>query len=89
MMGYLFPINGETSLALSGALVTILFARAVREKLRDCACRLDAANRRSPEDNIMKLDPPKRRTACCEDEDCFGCGVGEQWQFAGAGGGSL
>jgi hypothetical protein len=88
MMGYLFPINGETSLALSGALVTILFLQAVREKLRACTCRLDAANRRSPEDNIMKLDPPKRRNACYEDGGCFGCGVGEQWQCAVAGGAS-
>ena len=68
MMGYLFPIIGETSFALSGALVTILFLQAVREKLRDCACRPDAANRRSPEDNIVKLDPPKLHNLCYEDE---------------------
>jgi hypothetical protein len=55
MMGYLFPIIGETSFALrlpDG--VIILFADGVEEKARAGACRVEAAKRRSPEDNILE-----------------------------------
>ena len=59
MIGYLFPISGETSFARSGADVMILFCLAVREKLRACTCLLVAVKRRSPVDSILKATSTK------------------------------
>ena len=55
MMGYLFPIIGETSFARRGPEgVMTFFTGAVREKFRAWTCRLVAAKRRSPDENILE-----------------------------------
>jgi hypothetical protein len=82
MIGYLFPIKGETSFALrlpDG--VMIFLTGAVREKLRAEACRAavwEAAKRRSPEENILEAAAPAEKSAG-RGIRAEGGGVERQW----------